>query len=384
MLLIYHTERASDVADEGYCRWSVDNGKTWSQPVAVYHRNKPGQDASVELPSGRYAKCWDYSAANPANGERIHISTVRTLPEGANPDTPQTYWRQTGMAYALSLDDGKSFGPLRPLVKQGPEYTPEHPFDGLRHGKNQVYGIYEPLFLDDRRFLVPLEMSVLEADGKTIYNPLGWDFSQIVVLIGKRDGEGCVWDSSQPLRADFHTQSTRGLCEPALGRLADGRVLMVLRGSNHSKPEMPSYKWVSLSADGGKTWSAVVPWSYDDGTSFFSPSSISKMVAHSSGRLFWIGNIAPNNAHAYSNGKRYPLVIGELDRATGLLRRRSVTVVADRRPDQHEGIQFSNFSCLEDRETGEIVVLVPHYYPSGRWMSGELCRYRVQVPRIGG
>jgi len=30
------------------------------------------------------------------------------------------------------------------------------------------------------------------------------------------------------------------------------------------------------------------------------------------------------------------------------------------------------------------VVLVPHYYPSGRWMSGELCRYRVQVPRIGG
>jgi hypothetical protein len=45
---------------------------------------------------------------------------------------------------------------------------------------------------------------------------------------------------------------------------------------------------------------------------------------------------------------------------------------------------WPNFSCLEDRETGEIVVLVPHYYPSGRWMSGELCRYRVQVPRIGG
>ena len=46
----------------------------------------------------------------------------------------------------------------------------------------------------------------------------------------------------------------------------------------------------------------------------------------------WIGNIAPNNAHAYSNGKRYPLVIGEVDRATGLLRRRTVTPVADRPP----------------------------------------------------
>ncbi len=95
------------------------------------------------------------------------------------------------------------------------------------------------------------------------------------------------------------------------------------------------------------------------------------------------GNIAPNNAHAHSNGKRYPLVIGEVDCATGLLRRRTITSVADRRPDQHEGIQFSNFSCLEDRKTGEIVIVVPHFYPSGRWMSGQLCRYRVQVPGIG-
>jgi hypothetical protein len=380
MLLTYHTSRTSDVADEGYCRWSEDNGKTWSKPVSVYNRNTPGQETSVDLPSGRFAKCWDYSAANPANAERIHIGTVRTLPEGANPNTPQTYWRQTGMAYALSLDDGRSFGPALPLVKQGPEYSPEHPFDGLHHGKNQVYGIYEPLFLEDGRFLVPLELSVLEADGKTIYNPLGWDFSQFVVLIGKRAGEACVWDSSQPLRADYDTQSTRGLCEPTLARLADGRVLMVMRGSNHKKPETPSYKWTSLSADGGKTWSPPAPWTYEDKEPFFSPSSISQMVLHSSGRLFWIGNIAPDNAHAYSNGKRYPLVIGEVDRATGLLLRRSVTVVADRRPDQHADIQFSNFSCLEDRKTGEIVILVPHFYPSGRWYTGELCRYRVQVP----
>ena len=273
------------MADEGYCRWSEDNGKTWSKPVSVYNRNTPGRETSVDLPSGRFAKCWDYSAANPTNAERIHIGTVRTLPEGANPNTPQTYWRQTGMAYALSLDDGRSFGPALPLVKQGPEYSAEHPFDGLHHGKNQVYGIYEPLFLEDGRFLVPLELSVLEADGKTIYNPLGWDFSQIVVLIGKRAGEACVWDSSRPLRADYDTQSTRGLCEPTLARLADGRVLMVMRGSNHKKPEMPSHKWTSLSADGGKTWSPPAPWTYEDKEPFFSPSSISQMVAHSSGRL---------------------------------------------------------------------------------------------------
>ena len=116
------------------------------------------------------------------------------------------------MAYAMSLDDGRSFGPALPLVKQGPEYSPEHPFDGLRHGKNQVYGIYEPLFLEDGRFLVPLELSVLEVDDKTIYNPLGWDFSQIVGLIGKRAGEACVWDSSRPacrLRHAVHAGPVR-------------------------------------------------------------------------------------------------------------------------------------------------------------------------------
>ena len=155
---------------------------------------------------------------------------------------------------------------------------------------------------------------------------------------------------------------------------------MVMRGSNHKKPEMPSYKWTSLSADGGKTWSPPGPGPTKTRSLFFSPSSISQMVAHSSGRLFWIGNIAPDNAHAYSNGKRYPLVIGEVDRGPGWPLRRSVTVVADRRPDQPADIQFSNFSCIEDRKTGEIVILVPHFYPSGRWYTGELCRYRVQVP----
>ena len=77
MLLTYHTSRTSDVADEGYCRWSEDNGKTWSKPAAIYNRNTPGQETSVDLPSGRFAKCWDYSAANPANAERIHIGIER-------------------------------------------------------------------------------------------------------------------------------------------------------------------------------------------------------------------------------------------------------------------------------------------------------------------
>ena len=100
MLLISHPQRASDVADEGYCRWSVDNGNTWSQPVAVYHRNKPGQDASLELPSGRWREvptsAWRpagsciQSSQNPAR----NVSSVGPIRRSAmNLVWPRACWR---------------------------------------------------------------------------------------------------------------------------------------------------------------------------------------------------------------------------------------------------------------------------------------------------
>ena len=75
------------------------------------------------------------------------------------------------------------------------------------------------------------------------------------------------------------------------------------------RSQLPAYRWASWSKDGGRTWTAPEPWTYEDGTNFFSPSSCSQLVPHSSGRLFWIGNIAPTNAEG--NRPRYPLVIGE-------------------------------------------------------------------------
>ena len=129
---------------------------------------------------------------------------------------------------------------------------------------------------------------------------------------------------------------------------------MVLRGSNERKPELAGRRWASFSEDAGKTWSPVQPWTYADGTSFFSPSACSQLLAHSSGRLCWLGNITPANPNG--NRPRYPFVVGEVDKGTGLLRKESVTTIDDRAPGDGELLALSNFHAREDRETGEIVL----------------------------
>jgi len=142
--------------------------------------------------------------------------------------------------------------------------------------------------------------------------------------------------------------------EPTIARLADGRLLMVMRGSNQGKPGLFGGRWAAFSADDGRTWTAPREWTYANGRRFFSPSSCSQLVPHSSGRLFWLGNIVPQNP----NGSlpRYPLVIGEVDLRTGSLREETITIIDDRGREDSERLQLTNFFAREDRETSEFVL----------------------------
>ncbi len=381
IILQYQVQRMSDVSDENYYIWSEDNGRTWSKPVQIYSKSDTSKFKPITLPSGDYIE----GAVNPFTKERILFKVDRVKSDNVDSDIPEMFWQQTSMLYALSTDDGRSHGPFRPMIKPGKDYSEMHPFDGLYLGQNQVYGIHVPLFPDPQTVLVPLDTSVLGEDGK-IYNPCNChSFDQTVVLIGRREGNGYVWDAGRPFLANPHTQSTRGFCEPTLAQLDDGSILMVLRGSNDTKPDVPSYKWFTISRDRGKTWSAIEPWTYDDGAAFFSPSSIGHLVRHSNGRLFWFGNIIPKNGQG--NSPRYPLVVGEVDRKTGKLICSSVTTVADRAADQSDRLQLSNFGVYEDRETRQFVLDVTHFYPAGgkdrrgwgdAW-TGDIFRYRINM-----
>ena len=73
-----------------------------------------------------------------------------------------------------------------------------------------------------------------------------------------------------------------------------------------------------------------------------------------------MGNITPVNPNG--NGPRYPLVVAEVDPHTGLLRRRTVTVIDDRQPGESETLTLSNFCVREDRENADLLLHMTRFF----------------------
>ena len=141
-----------------------------------------------------------------------------------------------------------------------------------------------PFALADGSILLPAIVTTLDRDGK-IYNPTGGcTYTAAVVLHGRWQGKSLTWRSSEIGQGD-PARCTRGMDEPTLGSLADGRLIVVMRGSNDRNPSLPGYKWVSYSSDGGFRWTKPKPWTYQNGDPFFSPSACSQLLRHSNGKL---------------------------------------------------------------------------------------------------
>jgi hypothetical protein len=180
--------------------------------------------------------------------------------------------------------------------------------------------------------------------------------------------------------------SARGLMEPELAELKDGRLLVVWRGSTQgwdgTRATTPGRKFFSVSADGGATLSPPAEWTYDDGSSFYSPSSFHRMLRHSvNGRLYWLGNISATPPEG--NSPRYPLVIAEVDETRAALRRATVTALDDRQPGQGD-IQFSNFPLIEDRATHDLILHVTTFgqEPDPKdWATARNYRYTIGLWR---
>ena len=117
----------------------------------------------------------------------------------------------------------------------------------------------------------------------------------------------------------------------------------------------PGRKWISVSADGGQTWSAVVDFRYDTGEPFYAPATFAKFIrSRRTGKLYWIGNISRGPAEG--NGPRYPLYIVEVDESKAALKKGTLTVIDDLQPGDTRDLQLSNFSLLENRETGDFEI----------------------------
>jgi hypothetical protein len=373
---IYAERTGVRMLNVGAAKVSQDNGQTW-QPLT------PKPDFRAGLPYG-YRRDPVTSVLDPNTGRIVTIVNALDTP-GLDPsiNEPRIALETYYLRYRVSQDAGQTWLFDEPIIHAG-NYTKEHPFDDLWIGKNSIFlgdaGCI-PVVTRTGRVLVPAQMTLVGKDGKLANPGGGWTYTDVLVLIGTwTEGNRLTWKASHRVQGD-PKRSTRGMIEPTLAEFPDGRILMVMRGSNGGKldpkHELPSYRWFTLSADGGETWTKAEPWTYDDGKPFFSPSSMSALLHHSSGRCFWVGNVSAANCQA--NSPRYPVVMGEVDpKGLKLMRQSVLTVDTEQPEDRTRGrLDLSHFTIVEDRESREIVLVVPRAH--GGYKSWEYATIRIAV-----
>jgi len=320
----------SDAPRQFQRRVSPDNGRTWS----AFEEIESG--VNVQRPDGGLVS---YPASVHVDQDSGRI--YRVVMRRAWPGLPlYTYdWSSGKHVFNdhlfISVEEGEE-QLLR--YEEGPDWDPDYPFDPAFCTTNRAYCGSGMAFGADGAAFYPI---VCYQAGEA------YSFCAGGVRLMRRDGGSGQWFASQP-RFVNAAVSARGLLEPDVALLRDGRLLVVCRGSD--TPSTPGRKWRCLSSDGGRTLSEVEPFGYDDGSSFYSPSSIHRFFRSTrNGRLYWIGNIV--DAPPQGNGPRYPLCIAEVDEETAALRKESVTKVDDRGAGDSSELQLSNWSQLENRET---------------------------------
>jgi hypothetical protein len=171
------------------------------------------------------------------------------------------------------------------------------------------------------------------------------------------------------------------LAEPWLAELRNGDLLLDLRGTNlyADPPDPPGRHWYALSHDQGKTWGPVTAWRYDDGTAFYSPAAMAKLLRHSkTGKLYWFGNISAGQTRG--NSPRYPFYIAEVDETIPALKRSTLTVIDDYDPERHTpAVQFSNFIVFENRQTHEFELYLSPYGQYANVYQASVYRYTIQL-----
>ncbi|MBI2302771.1 MAG: exo-alpha-sialidase [Armatimonadetes bacterium] len=265
--------------------------------------------------------------------------------------------------YCVSTDGGRTYDAERPLIQRGPEYSAAHPNRFVWIGKNGFVAATLPLYfvrLSNGQLFLPCYYAPLDEKGQ-YFNPNHTStYSLIFGLIGtwNESRQDVDWDVTAPIQVTPE-QSTAGLSECGVIELRDhpGHVFMAIRGGNEGdrSGKVPCWKWATLSKDYGRTWSKPRPFTFSDGTPFYSPTSQGMFLRSSrTGKAYWIGNLSRVRPRA--GWPRYPLVMAELDERKLGLRRETVTILDDRGPADGSDMQLSNFGFLEDPGTGHILV----------------------------
>lgn len=347
---------SSDMLTDRQWRLSIDNGKTWSafepfQPPMLAVQYKDAKVVECEGP-----RLYDAEAG-------VLVETwLRQIPSKSS---STTYWR-------LSRDFGRTWSAPKMLrYELGDEFDPENPLSTGYLKTNQ--GFFGNNILKLSNGVLVTVLAEANAEGRPEIPPM-----HSLCFVGRWNAEAkdYQWTPGKPV-AITQARSSRGLLEPEVAELKDGRVLVVWRGSNTSTT--PGRKFYSISDDSGMTLSEVGELKYDDGSSFYSPSSFHRMIRHSTtGKLYWIGNISATPPQG--NLPRYPLVIAEVDETIPALKKDTVTLIDDKRPDQTDALQLSNFALFENRETHtlDLYMTLLGEFPGSIW-NADCYKYIITV-----
>lgn len=364
-------ESQSDTTDYTEYRISADNGRTWGEWIreAPVTKERCGEDEISEHEAYPAVKhVW-----NPVQRHFVTLELQRIY-LGGYEAASSAYWAgesETDHSYlVVEEEDGTTYPRQLVRYEEGILYD-RATYRDEAYCKHNIAMPTGLTICENGDILIAIVPPV-----GTCCNMLGLDRS---VVFPSRLGNGHatgllmargVWNKekkeydltfSNALILDDR-QSSRGVQEPIITELASGKILVVCRASNvyasdgatRINPYAPNYKYYTISDDGGKTFSPLVPWHFDTREVIYSSATYALFLrSNTNGKLYWFGNIT-DPTQTQGNYPRYPLQMVEVDEEWGCAKKDTLTVIDTRREGESERVQLSNFCLLEDRETGNI------------------------------
>lgn len=374
------TQSRSDMEDNFYERVSSDNGRTWGD----WQTTRQRKDEKNYQGNHQLACIDDVPVWNPVHKHYVNFGRQLLWLDGYEKAT-ERYWNGDTLGrpihtFITVYDDQKTYYTELIKIEDGADFDPDNWANPAYCNTNYVYELGNILVEPNGDILFTTEIlmrtgcRLLGKDIMEVFPSAPDGVNAILVFRGQWNGERYILTHGQPIVISDRL-SSRGLNEPAMAKLASGRIVVIMRGSNATmkwkqrlEPGSPNFKWYSFSDDGGRTFSDPMPWRFDDGELIYSSATLSRIVQDAcTGKHYWIGTITDHTA--VGNFPRYPLHIVELDETYGTAKKASFTVIDTRREKEPKWIQLSNFDLIQDRETGHLIVTLTKV---GQFQSGEL------------
>ncbi|MEZ5354353.1 MAG: sialidase family protein [Bryobacteraceae bacterium] len=282
LLMATQTISGSDVFGPVHWSESTDGARTWSDPRPI-----PGLGRRTHPDGVEEGVCDTVPQEHPATGAVIFMGWNVYYKDGKLTRPNEQRWP----VYVVRRRDGSWTG-ARKLDWGDPEST-------------AIYGsnCSQRLTLPDGDLLVPLT-----------YGPLGKADRGVGTVRCAFDGEQIAVKAHGNT---LHLAVKRGLLEPSLTRLPDGRFAMTIRAEDDRG-------YVSLSED-GLTWGEKKAWSWDDGEPLTMSTTQQHWLEHSAATYLVYTRKSEINANVMR--WRAPLYAARLDPARMTLERASERVV---------------------------------------------------------